>query len=303
MKTVLITGGTGLIGMRLSFLLQQKGYQVRHLSRQQNLNATYPAYQWNVDRQELDLNALDGVDAIVHLAGAGIADARWTPSYKNSIINSRVASSKLLEKSLQQLHSKPTTVVACSAIGYYGHQPNQICTEKTPKGHGFMSDVCAQWEASIEGIKALGIRTPIIRVGIVLSTKGGALQQLQQSYPFRVGAYFGKGTHYYSWIHLDDICQIFIRALEDTQMTAIYNGTAPGPVTNFELAQAIAKAREQKTLLVPVPNFIARTLMGEMAAVVLNDTHAVPQALQEQEYQFLFPNLIPALKDLSRRQL
>lgn len=303
MKTVVITGGTGLLGMRISFLLKQRGYEVRHLSRTENLNALYPAYKWDLSTQSIDPKALEGVDAIIHLAGAGIADNRWTNNQKKIILDSRIKSSELLSKTLSKMSTKPPVFIACSAIGYYGNQADKILTEEAPIGKGFMSEVCERWEKSVESIRQQGIRTPIIRVGIVLSTKGGALKKLKMSYPFRVGSYFGNGEQYYSWIHLDDISNLFIHALEDNTMDSIYNGTSPNPATNKQLAQAIATAYQQRTALVPVPIFAAKMLMGEMSAIVLNSTRVLPQTLIERHYSFLFPDLIPALKDLLERKL
>jgi len=303
MKTILITGGTGLLGMRISSLLKEKGLSIRHLSRTENLNAVYPAYKWDLKSQTIDPRALDDIDGIIHLAGAGIADGSWTKSRKKAILDSRINSSKLLTKALKDSTARPSVFVACSAVGYYGNRKDTLLDETAKSGTGFMSEVCVKWEKSVEGIRTMGIRTPIIRVGIVLSTKGGALPKLNISYPFRVGSYFGNGQQYYPWIHLDDICQIFIKTLEDDTMTGIYNGTAPVPATNKQLAQAISKAHHQKTLLVSVPYFAAKTLLGEMSAVVLNSTKAIPKALQKIDYDFQFPDLIPALEDLFKRKI
>lgn len=303
MKTVLITGGTGLLGMRISSLLKEQGLNVRHLSRTENLTATYPAYKWDLNAQTIDPKALDDVDGIIHLAGAGIADGRWTKSRKKAILDSRINSSKLLTKTLKERKAPPKVFVACSAVGYYGDRKDTILDETAEPGTGFMSEVCIKWEQSVEGIRAIGIRTPVIRVGIVLSTKGGALSKLNMSYPLRVGSYFGNGQQYYPWIHLDDICQVFIKALLKDSMTGIYNGAAPIPATNKHLAKAISKAHDQKTLLIPVPSCAAKTMLGEMSAVVLNSTRAIPQALQKEQHEFQFPELIPALEDLFKRKL
>ncbi|BDS15403.1 TIGR01777 family oxidoreductase [Aureispira anguillae] len=304
MKTVLITGGTGLLGKRISFLLEQKGYKIRHLSRSENLGADYPAYQWNPLTQTIDLRAFDDIYGLIHLAGANIAAARWTSKQKKIILESRIQSSQLLVDSLQKIKNKPAVVVGCSAIGYYGNSSTTIpLSENSPQGNDFMSEVCQKWESSIAPIRQLGIRTPIIRVGIVLSTQGGALQQLNKSYPFRLGTYFGNGQQYYSWIHLDDICQIFIKALEDKNMSGTYNGTSPFPATNKTIAHAIAQVYKQKTLILPIPRLVAQLLMGEMSAIVLNNTPVIPQALQELNYSFLFPDLDSALKDIFDRKI
>lgn len=303
MKTILITGGTGLLGSRMSDILTEKGYQVRHLSRTQNLNAKYPAYAWDLQAQTLDQRALDGVDGIIHLAGAGIADQRWSAKRKQTLRDSRVHSTTLLSQAIQERENRPSVVVSCSAIGYYGDQSDQKLVETTPPGKDFMSKLCVDWEQATNSIRQQGIRVPIIRVGVVLSTQGGALQKINMSYGFRVGAYFGWGQQYMSWIHIDDICGIFIRALEDEQMTRIYNGTAPEPVTNKHLAKALSTARQQHTLLVPVPTPALRLAMGEMADVVLNSTRVMPQALTELNYEFSHPDLIEALENVLRRKI
>lgn len=303
MKTILITGGTGLLGARISALLSDKGYKVQHLSRTENLTAKYPAYQWDLQAQTIDKRALEGVHGIIHLAGAGIADARWSPKRKQEIVGSRVASTQLLAKYLAEQENPPAVFVSCSAIGFYGNQGTTELTEEASAGQDFMSDVCVQWEKAADAIRIQGIRTPTVRVGVVLSTQGGALEKINMSYGFRVGAYFSDGQQYMSWIHLDDICKIFIRALEDDNMNAVYNGTAPTPTTNKILAKALSTARDQHTLLVPVPAFALRTAMGEMADVVLNSTRAVPKALMEMQYTFQFPELVGALEDLLQRKL
>ena len=150
MKTIVITGGTGLLGMRLSFLLQQLGYQVRHLSRKENLAALYPAYSWNINTQEIDSTALIGADAVIHLAGANLADARWSPKVKKMLIDSRVESTKTLAKAINALAVKPSVFIACSAVGYYGSQEDTILTENSPAGQDFMSEICVEWEKSTQ---------------------------------------------------------------------------------------------------------------------------------------------------------
>lgn len=298
MKTIVISGGTGLLGMRLSFLLKQLGYEVRHLSRSENLNAEYPAYTWDLKKRFINPLALQGADVVIHLAGANLADGRWTTARKKELIDSRVESTKLLAEAIEKQSVKPSVFIACSAVGFYGSEGNKILTENSPKGNDFMSDICKKWEESSQLVRQQGIRTPIIRVGVVLSTKGGALSEFKKTYPFRIGAYFGFGQQYYAWIHIDDICKIFIRAIGDVSMTGIYNGTAPTPVTTKELAQAISKAYHQKTLLLPVPTPLMKIAMGEMSDIVLNSTRAIPKALQDLNFQFEHSELVAAIEDL-----
>ncbi len=303
MKIVVITGGTGLLGMRLSFFLAKRGYSVRHLSRRENLSALYPAYSWDLEANKINPKALENASAIIHLAGANLADSRWTKARKKVLISSRVSSTELLAEAIQKSSQKPSTFIACSAVGFYGSQQQEILTEERATGTDFMSEICTKWEQSSQLIRQQGIRTPIIRVGVVLSTQGGALEKLKMSYPFRIGSYFGNGQQYYPWIHIDDICQIFWEALQNESMTGIYNASAPNPATNKEIAQAIAQAYGKKALLLPIPAFLTKALMGEMSSCVLNSTRAIPQALQNQGFQFQYPNLVAAIKDLLDRNI
>jgi len=298
MQTILITGGTGLIGSRLSQLLTEKKYNVIHLSRRQNLKATYPAYAWDLNNKTIDQEAIEKADAIIHLAGAGIADKRWTEKRKKIIEDSRVKGTELLVEKLNEYNHNVKVLVGGSAVGYYGDRGSELCMEDTELGEGFLSETCQKWEDSYNGLKELDIRNPLIRTGIVLSTKGGALQKMLPSYNVRVGTYFGSGEQYYSWIHIDDICNLFIYALENKQMNGIYNGSAPEPITNYELAKAIGDAMEKKVLLMPAPTFAMKFALGEMAAVVLDSTRAIPEATMNAGFAYQYPEPVKALKDI-----
>jgi len=303
MKKILISGGTGLVGSRLSNLLAHKGYQVSHLSRTEDLQATYPAYGWDLQNQTMNPDALEEVDAIINLAGAGIADKRWTTERKRIIEESRTLSAPLIKKYLEQLNHRPRVFVACSAVGFYGDRGAEELTESSAMGTGFMSKICQKWEQSSDCIAELGIRRPVIRVGVVLSTKGGAMQELMKSYRFRVGSYFGNGQMYMSWVHLDDICRLFIAAVEDQNMTATYNGCAPQPATSKELAYAMSDALGRSSLIVPVPTFALKLLLGEMSAVVLNSTKAIPKALENTAFSFEHTDLTASIKDIIQKGL
>lgn len=301
MQTILITGGTGLIGQHLSSMLSNQGHQVRHLSRTENLNATYPAYGWDLEAMTMNPKALDGVDTIVHLAGAGIADQRWTPERKKIIEESRTKSSQLLYNYIMDRDEKPHTLVACSAIGYYGDRGAEKLTEDSSPGKDFMAEICIKWEDSTAAIKQLGLRVPTIRVGVVLSTKGGALPEMLKTAPVRTLGHFGD--RYMSWVHLDDISRIFMEAVENQNLTAHYNGTAPTPVTSKELIDAIEKAYGKCMLKAPVPTPGVRLVFGEMADVVLNSTRVLPANLAPTSFEFRHPDLVAALKDLFERKI
>ncbi len=303
MKNVIITGGTGLLGMRLSHFLSERGCNITHLSRKENLSALFPAYKWNIDQMQMDERALLHVDAVIHLAGANIADSRWSDARKQELLDSRIKSTELLARKIAECSVKPKAFIACSAVGIYGNRGEEILTESSSKGEGFMSEICRLWEKSAALIRDQGVRTPVIRVGVVLSTLGGALSKIKMSYPFRVGSYFGNGSQFYPWIHIDDICKLFHKALTDDSMKSTYNGTAPSPATNKELAEAISFAKNNKNIIIPVPAYMVRLLMGEMSEVVLNSCRAIPSALMETDFQFNHPDLNLAVKDLFDRNI
>lgn len=303
MQKVLITGGTGLIGRRLSVALVSKGYQVIHLSRKENLKATFPAYKWNIDDGEVDIRALEQADYIVHLAGAGVADKPWTTKRKQLIIDSRVKSGALLQQKLKEIGKRPKAIVCASASGFYGNRGDEQLDESASKGQGFLSDVVEKWEAANDGFKYVTDRLTQLRIGIVLSTQGGALQKMLPSYNFRIGAYFGSGQQYYSWIHIDDLVGMFTHAIEEETVSGTYNAVAPNPVTNKYLAEMIGKMMSKSALLVPAPAMAMRLVLGEMSAVVLDGAKLSTDKISATGFDFTFVNVNSALRDLISRDL
>lgn len=305
MKNILITGASGLVGSRLTELLLQKGYTVSHLTRSPKSGSKIPAYAWNVEKGTIDKTAINNADAIIHLAGAGIAEHRWTSAYRRLIVDSRTKSTALL---VQALRSNPThkvsVFVGASAIGYYGNRGNELLNENSqPQADDFLSETTQLWEASYTPIFTdLHIRTAILRIGIVLSTNGGALPKTDL--PLRLGApgaYFGNGNQYYSWIHIDDLCRLFIAALENPKMSGIYNAVAPQPLTNKEFVATIAKALGKWQLLLPVPELMLRLPMGQMADIVLHSAKVSCQKAMDAGFSFNFPNLPDALTNLYKK--
>ena len=294
---ILITGGTGLVGSRLSQLLSEQGHQVSHLSRKENLKAQFPAYRWNIDKMEIDDRAITNADAIIHLAGTGIADARWSEARKKDIVDSRVKSTQLIAEAIQLTGHKPKAFISASAVGYYGNAGNQLCTEDMPSTEqSFLAETCRLWEGSTQAISALGIRVAIARVGIVLSTQGGALAKMLPTYSIGVGGHFG-GV-WTSWIHIDDICGIFMHLLQNKNLSGPFNGVAPNPVTSLDLAKGIRDAKGTFAFLAPAPTFVLKLAMGEMAEVVLQSCKASSDKITKAGYVFKFPALVPAIKDL-----
>ena len=263
-----------------------------------------PQYHWDIKKEEVDIEAIKQADYIINLAGAGIADKRWTDARKKIIIESRVQTAQLLYDACSRLNHKPKAYISASAIGYYGERGDTWVNEDSAPGdEGFLPKSCIAWEAAVDPFNASDIRTVIIRIGIVLSTQGGALAKMLPSYHVRVGAYFGNGQQYYSWIHIEDMCRIFAKAVEDKSMKGVYNGVAPHPVTNKKLAEDIATALDKPSVVMPVPEFGLRLAMREMADVVLVGSRVSSKKIEQTGFDFQHPELIPALRDLVERNI
>lgn len=299
METILIAGGTGLIGKRLSAFLEKEGYSVRHMSRHENLQARFPAYRWDPETGFLDPKALEGVSFVINLAGAGIADKPWTEGRKRMIISSRVRSTLLLRDALLKTSQGPKAYLSGAAIGYYGNRGEEWVTEESGPGQGFLSESCLEWEKAIREVEALGIRTVAFRTGIVLSSRGGALPKLALPLRFRLAPYFGNGRQWYSWIHIDDLCRMFSFALKKESVAGVFNAVGPEPARNKELVEKMAAASERKAWFFPVPALLLRLGMGEMADTVLYSARVRAGKIMSQGFEFLHPGLAEALKDLS----
>jgi uncharacterized protein (TIGR01777 family) len=304
MATVLIGGGSGMIGTRLSELLTNKGYKVLHLSRNRDINAPIPKYHWDLETGEIDMEAINQADFIINLAGAGIADKRWTKDRKSLIINSRVESTLLLKKALEQRDQAPKAIICASAIGFYGDRNNEQLTEESAPGRdGFLSESVQAWENASQQLKGLDSRLVIIRIGVVLSTKGGALEPFVLQNKFRIGTYFGDGQQWYSWIHIDDLCRIFIEAIENEDMKGTYNGVSPEPKKLYNFVKDIAEARHTKAFMIPAPTFAMRLAMGEMADVVLSSAKVSSAKIEKTGFQFKHPKLVEAVRHLIDEQV
>lgn len=304
MPTVLIAGGTGLVGTRLSQMLSEKNYQVIHLSRRKKPGASYDTYQWDLDKQTIEEEALFAADYVLNLAGAGVADKRWSAERKKIIISSRVRSNQLLKDAFLKIGKKPKAYISASAVGYYGESNGKVFTETDAAGDGFLSETCVLWEKAIEDFaQAVAMRTVILRVGIVFSTKGGSLEKLLIPFNFGMANYFGDGSDHYSWIHIDDICNQFIYAMENESMEGIYNGVGPQAATTKTIAKSIKAAKGSMSLVLPVPGFALKLVLGEMANIVTADMNVSAQKIQQAGYEYLFPDLTLAVKDLLSRKI
>ncbi|TAE31443.1 MAG: TIGR01777 family protein [Cytophagales bacterium] len=304
-QTVLITGATGSIGRRLAQLLIEKGYAVSILSSSGKSLPGAKAYQWNIETGQIDPQAVATADAVIHLAGAGIADGRWSDTRKREILESRTQSTALLAKTLRETPNRVRVFVSSSAIGYYGGDTgDRPMTETSPAGSDFLAQVTRAWERSVEAIAALKkdgvpVRTVRIRTGVVLTMAGGALPKLVQPIKLGAGAPIGSGQQYISWIHVDDVCRMFIQAVETESWHGAYNGVAPDPVTNEGLTREIAHVLNRPLLLPKIPAFAIKLAFGELAVTVLGSSLVLNKRIaHETTFGYRFPKIREALEDL-----
>lgn len=299
MKNVLITGGTGLVGTRLTELLLEKGYSVSLLDRKKSgVTGQITRYHWDPEKGEIDEKGILQADYMINLAGASIAGKRWTAERKKELYNSRVGGTMLLFKKLETLNHRLKAFVSASAIGYYGDQGDKWLTENMPPGNDFLAKLCVDWEAQAQKVAGLGIRTVICRTAIVLSLRGGALPEMTKSMQFGVVAYLGDGKEYYSWIHLDDLCRFYIAALENEQLAGVYNVTGNDPVPHKELILAVREAKKSHALVVPAPEFALKIALGEMADSLVASHRCSNEKLRKSGFELKYPNLRDALRNL-----
>ena len=296
---VLITGGTGLIGQPLTKALLAKGYLVSHLSRSPGKNPQVKTYLWDIDKGQIDEQCIEGVQTIIHLAGTGIADKRWTEKRKKDIVESRTKSIALIYDLLKkQPNHHVKQVISASGIGYYSDRGDEWLTEDSLPLNDFLATCCIEWENAVEAGKDLGLNITKFRTGVVLTTKGGALPQLALPIKFGAGSALGSGKQFIPWIHLQDAVDMYMQAIEGTLPAGIYNMVAPHPVTNEELTKAVAKQLHRPLWLPKVPAFVIKLIFGEMSTLVLGSTRASAQKIQEAGYQFKFEHVADALKDI-----
>ncbi|MBB4079854.1 hypothetical protein GGR28_002481 [Lewinella aquimaris] len=297
METVLIGGGSGFVGMHLSRKLRSAGYEVRHLSRTARPGGEFATFVWDVNTDVIDAAAFADVGYVINLAGAGIADERWTQERKKVIIESRTGSTRLLATTMARLGITPKLYLSASAIGYYGDRGEELLTEDAAPGDGFLSQSCVLWEESVGEVARLGIPVFINRTGIVLHPKEGALEKMLLPLKVRTSTYFGDGKQYFSWIHIEDLVGIYVFALEN-QLTGVYNGTAPNPVRSKAFAQSLGPALNKSALVVPAPAAALEVAMGEMSHTVLDSTRCSAAKIEAAGYRFAYPELSQALEQL-----
>lgn len=297
---VLITGATGMIGQELVKILHQNNVKVNYLSTSKDKLISkehYKGFYWNPEANEIDVNAFEGVSVIYHLAGATVAK-RWTPTYKKEILDSRTIPTQLLYSTLKNNPNKVTQIISASAIGIYPDSLGAIYNEEN-KGvdDSFLGEVVQKWEAAVDVFKTLDILVTKIRIGIVLSNKGGALPQMVTPIKYGVGAAFGSGKQYQSWIHIEDLVSVFYYT-QVGELGGVYNAVAPHPVTNTTLTKEIAKVLKRPLWLPNIPKFVMKTILGEMYILVFSSQSVSALKILNQGYQFKYATIEKALANL-----
>jgi uncharacterized protein (TIGR01777 family) len=301
MENVLVTGGTGLVGEHLCKRLKEKGYKVAILSRRNN-KGNYQYYSWDLQKGEIQKKAIETADYIIHLAGASLTEKRWTESRKKLIIDSRVKSGELILSKIKEQKKVPKVFISASGIGYYGQKTTaNIFEENDLPGNDFLADTCKKWEQMVNKFADIGMRTVKIRTGIVLSKEGGALSKMMTAVNVGLGSAIGSGRQYLPWIHIDDLCGIYIKAMEDTKMEGAYNAVAPEHKTNKEFTRSLAQILKKPFWFPNVPAIIMKILFGRMSEILLNGSRVSAEKIRSAGYIFLYPKLENALAEITQK--
>lgn len=295
---VLITGGSGTVGQALSYALLNQGFEVCHLSRSKGKNPDIPTFIWDVNMGEIDECCLDGVQTIIHLAGTGIADSRWTNKRKKEIINSRTQSISLIYALMQVKKNEVKTVISASASGFYSNRGDKLLDEQSSPRNDFMSECCKLWEQAVDKGTEMGLRIVKFRTGVVLDKTSGALVKIAQPIKVGLGAALGSGKQWVSWIAINDVVKMYLFALQRTSLTGVFNMATPNPVTNKQLTIAIAKQLQKPLWLPNVPAFALKLALGQMSLVVLGSTKMEVSKIQKAGFTFDYADLKSALKNI-----
>lgn len=299
METVLITGGTGLIGSYLSKKLMENGFNVALLSRKITTDSTIPVYMWNPDKNIIDPEAISAADYIIHLAGAGIGDKRWTAGRRELIIDSRIKTGELILNKVLESGKNLKAFISASGIGYYGTiSSDKVFDETDPPANDFLGEVCRKWEEMADRFKESGIRTVKFRTGVVLAEKGGVLRRMTTVVKLGIGSPFGRGRQYIPWIHVDDLCNLYLKAVKDQSMMGAWNAVAPEHKTNSEFMRILAGVLEKPFLFPAVPSFVLKILFGKMSGIILKGSRVSAGKIISSGYDFEYPGLENALKNL-----
>jgi uncharacterized protein len=297
--TVLITGGTGLIGRHLTSLLLRNGYNVSVLSRSETHYDKVRSFRWDPEKQTINNEAVKGIDYIVHLAGENIGEKRWTRRRKEEIINSRTESAKLLYRAVKGAEIRPEAFISASGISYYGTETTEkIFREDDPPGNDFLSAVCTKWEEAAGLFENLGMRTVKIRTAVVLEKTDSALARLMGPARFGFLVQTGSGDQYMPWIHIDDLCAVYLRMIRDKTMSGVFNAAAPDFVNHRNFMKSLSGIMKKPVFPIPAPAFALRTAFGEMSGIILKGSRVSSEKLISAGYKFRFEHLDDALRNI-----
>ena len=303
MKTILITGGTGLIGRYLIKSLSKASNTIYVLTRSESrFENNVNFINWDPDSQRLDLSNIPAVDYIINLAGASIDGSRWTNSYKRKILESRLNSTSLLFKEIKKLKQKPSLYIGASATGFYKKNTKVAQVEEDYKGSDFLSDVVAKWEKESNNFVKYGIRTVLLRIGLVLSKDGGVLKKLYPIFKLFLGVPIGSGRQTISWIHIKDLVDFILKSIGDNKISGAYNLTAPEVITNYKFTEELALVWKRPVFpkIFKAPSLIVKLLFGEQSSLVLNGLNVSSNKIESTSFKFSFINIKSALKDIYR---
>jgi len=302
MKKIIITGATGLIGQQLTIKLTDMGYKITIFTRnpdnaQKKLPNVHKVVKWEYDYVDEWLHELESVDAVIHLAGANLSTKRWNKEYKKLLYDSRIISTKKLIEAIKTVERKPKVFITASAIGYYGNRSDEILTEESEAGKDFLANLCNDWEKEAKNVEQFGVRSVQIRTGLALSRNEGALKQMLPAFKYFIGGPLGNGKQWYSWLHIEDIVNIYVKALESEILSGPINAVSPNPVTMKKFAKILGDVLHRPSFF-SVPKIILLLVIGQVAEVVTSSQRVVPEKLLNSSFKFKFEKLEDALRDI-----
>ncbi len=297
MQRVVITGAGGLVGTRLSEMLPDEGYDVVHLTRSRKKGDKYKSFMWDPEAGICDADAFNAGDIIIHLAGANIGEKRWSPARKRELLDSRIKTAGLLSASTVGKGIFPSAFISASATGIYGSVISQrIFTESDPPAADFLGETCRVWEASADPFEAADVRTVKVRTSVVLAPRGSALSKLRAPAAAGLIIRFAPGTQFFPWIHIDDLCMVYMKAVTDGGMAGVYNAASPEHITHDMLMREIAKQKRIPVFLPRIPEWLARLTLGEMSVVITTGSRVSSDRLILSGFEFRYPDIRSALK-------
>lgn len=302
MKKIIITGATGLIGQQLTIKLTDMDYKITIFTRnpdnaQKKLPNVHKVVKWEYDYVDEWLHELESVDAVIHLAGANLSTKRWNKEYKKLLYDSRIISTKKLIEAIKTVERKPKVFITASAIGYYGNRSDEILTEESEAGKDFLANLCNDWEKEAKNVEQFGVRSVQIRTGLTLSRNEGALKQMLPAFKYFIGGPLGNGKQWYSWLHIEDIVNIYVKALESEILSGPINAVSPNPVTMKKFAKILGDVLHRPSFF-SVPKIILLPVIGQVAEVVTSSQRVVPEKLLNSSFKFKFEKLEDALRDI-----